>query len=286
MQRDETAPVQAPQQDSATAASSTGAQVSGGNAPRERPIAFSPAMVRALLEGRKTQTRQLLTDPRGLFAHVGDRSVHPAVADIVHVGGGEFAQRARSGAVEQQYITTFPFHSLRCPHGVPGDRLWVRERHSFNDVRKSSLSRFPLGDGEFGPDIWDVAVEFSDGYERELSQFGGERPRKTRERGEPGWRPASQMPRWASRVTVEITNVYAHRLNVISAADAEAEGVDGIRAWRAGEAVMQFGMHPMTPVPVFRFAKLWESVHGDGSWAKNPWVWAITFRRLKWGEGQ
>jgi len=159
---------------------------------------------------------------------------------------------------------------FRCKFGQPGDRLYVKEKHAFLDVTKSHLSQFPLVGGDVGPDVWNLCIEYCDGTENDAFSVDGEKPRQTRERGEDGWRPSIHMPRWASRILLEIVAVRAERLQNISEADAKAEGVtllartctmyDGI--WRDG------------------YRDLWESINGPGSWDANPWVWVVAFKRV------
>lgn len=133
-----------------------------------------------------------------------------------------------------------------CPFGRPGDRLWVREQ--FACVRTQEM-RY---------------VEYK--ADRSLSDFDGyDSPAGGR------WRPSIHMPRWASRITLEITDVRVERLQDISEEDAKAEGVS---------------MPDGTPTPPdfwsYRreFRLVWEQIHGGGSWDANPFVWVVTFRRI------
>lgn len=94
----------------------------------------------------------------------------------------------------------------------------------------------------------------------------------------PGWRPSIHMPRWASRITLEITGIRAEKLQDISAEDAMAEG--------AKESPQPYAtMYSFAEVMRTRyregFANLWESIYGPGSWDANPWVWVIGFRRVE-----
>lgn len=222
---------------------------------RERPILMSAPMVRACMRelDPKTQTRRPIRDT-GLYAI--DEAVH----------GAQVAKRERDNLAK------------RCQYGQPGDRLWVRERHCFLDVTKSRMSQFPLGpenDNAVGPDVWNVDVEYSDGFEH-LCSVEGAKPKQTRQRGELGWRPGIHMPRWACRIVLEIVELRVQRLQEISEADAIAEGFarrpeisddpevhrDAARDW---------------------YIDLWDSLNAARgySWATNPFVWAITFRRIR-----
>lgn len=133
-----------------------------------------------------------------------------------------------------------------CPYGQPGDRLWVRETFQrFSDDGEILYKADPAGFDEMN----------------ELKRDGCLEAR---------WRPAIHMPRWASRITLEVTAVRIERLQQISEEDAKAEGAIGALNnsigdnWCAREA----------------FAALWQSINGPGSWDANPWVWVIEFKRL------
>lgn len=117
-----------------------------------------------------------------------------------------------------------------------------------------------------------VYSEFVDGYRNEVRV----------QKWEPGnapthWRPSIHMPRWASRLTLEVTGVRVERLNDISEADAKAEGVDHELAFHEG---LLGRTVEGRPADAMWFEALWESINGDGSWAANPWVWVISFKRV------
>lgn len=204
----------------------------------ERPILFSDPMVRAILAGTKTQTRRVVKGEAltWLSPHVGFTP--------------EFVASKENGL---------------CPYGQPGDRLYVKERHAFLDVTKSALSQFPLEGGGFGPDVWNLCVEYSDGTENDAISVEGAKPKQTRERGETRWRPSIHMPRWASRITLEITGIRVERLWEISLADVQAEGCP---------------FRPKTSEAEGWYRQLWEQINGPGSWDANPWVWVVEFRRV------
>lgn len=131
---------------------------------------------------------------------------------------------------------------MRCPYGKPGDWLWVRE--SWKHIE--------------GGNVYDAAGGVMDSFEPE-TLYRASRPNY------PGqWKPSIHMPRWASRITLEITSVRVERLQDISEADAIAEGVYTDPASPAYDA----------------YAQLWDEINGPGSWAANPWVWVLEFRRL------
>jgi len=251
---------------------------------KERPILFSAPMVRALLDGSKTQTRRVVK----LRALAGDyfeggaagvefdgfripRDCGPAPArfSAEAVGGGAFISE-----------------ELPCPYGAPGDRIWVRETWGVvsNDWDGNgapidwtpnrpamAISEMPFGKGYYSGHV----IYAADGsYEWAGDDDGGGEPRSA-------WHPSIHMPRAASRILLEIVSVRVERLNDCSEADAKAEGV---KADRAG------GHFIDTPTArhaaavgmpaVEAYQSLWESINGAGSWAANPWVWVIEFKRV------
>lgn len=242
---------------------------------RERPILFSGEMVRALLDGLKTQTRRVAKfqpiEPGFNLGFSGVSAGH-FCTDVPSSGHVLYSRRG-DGVWEQR---TKPLH---CPYGQPGDRLWVRETWG-QSARDRVLYRA-------SPD--DVAAIARE--EEWVSQ--------------PRWRPSIHMPRWASRITLEITDVRVERVQEISEEDAKAEGVywqeptEDDRAW----ARKRFGSDDdMTGVWVApgtdcgygpkehrqrwhvtargAFEFLWDSINAKRGygWDANPWVWALSFR--------
>ncbi|HBP0509988.1 TPA: hypothetical protein L5Q36_001511 [Pseudomonas aeruginosa] len=220
---------------------------------RERPILFSGPMVLAILEGRKTVTRRVVKDT-GLYAI--DAAIH----------GGEVAQREREAL------------STSCPYGQPGDRLWVRE------------SWWQAGDWQSTYPEDDTGAWF--GSKRIVYSADGAPPNEPNHHypnglrngaysaAEPNkiWRhrPSIHMPRWASRILLEITSVRIERLQDISEKQALAEGVE-----LEGEGVCWAGAAgTASDSPVESFRLLWELINGAGSWNANPWVWAVEFKRV------
>ncbi|HDR9126237.1 TPA: hypothetical protein QDB31_003272 [Burkholderia vietnamiensis] len=211
---------------------------------KEHPILFSGAMVRAILEGRKTQTRRIVK-PAGahhIFQFRGREEARGTDEPT-----GEWAW-CRAERVISEHI--------RCPYGKPGDRLWVRETH---------LAWWKLDEANpAGPRVFShVAAYAADGYELEP----GEK-----------WIPSIHMLRAASRITLEITRVRAERLQSISEADARDEGVTiedhHMRGYSAGA---------FRPPSIRAFHDLWDSLNaarGHG-WDMNPWVWVVEFRRIE-----
>jgi hypothetical protein len=206
-------------------------------------------MVRAILDGRKTQTRRVVKPQ----PHAGVR-VSPFVPSGLEDGHGR---------------------ELFVPY-APGDRLWVRETWGYFDPDGSGRDFDEKNeDGGHGPCRVYMPTMMQEGhpvreYWRRRVAYAATRMEQKYGKGPDGparWRPSIHMPRWASRITLEITDVRVERLQEISEEDALAEGVIGIYA------------HARTN-PRGAFHALWESIYGPDSWAANPWVWAITFRRV------
>jgi len=212
----------------------------------ERPILFSGPMVRAILEGRKTQTRRIVKPP---FEMIGNGYL---VRPDGH--GGRFGP--------------YP-----CPYGQPGDRLWVRE----------SFCPFPPDRHSSGPNRW-VIIYAADATQAELSAPDDYNPMLYNyER----WTPSIHMPRWASRINLEVVSVRVQRLQDISEEDAMAEGVDFDHGWEdePGFGYLDYlsghdNFSLLTAVESFR--TLWDSINADRGhgWDKNEWVWAVEFKRL------
>lgn len=219
---------------------------------KERPILFSGAMVQAILSGRKTQTRRVV---RKQFAV----DAEPAEVSATSPEGWQIS--GHSGLWWDDCGACID-DAIRCPFGMPGDRLWVREtwqciRQAKNGQRSTEGPPLPPIEGF----RWtEYAASPSD-----------EPP--------PRWRPSIHMPRWASRITLEVTGVRVERLNDISEKDAIAEGIaydDSVPfngPWFASQEDSQgYGW------PKDAYQALWEHINGDGSWAANPWVWVVEFR--------
>lgn len=212
---------------------------------RERPILFSGPMVRALLAGTKTQTRRVVK-PQPDSTHSG--------FPYWNVGGyrASWCRSAADGGPLE------PANPLACSYGQPGDRLWVRETW----CRKWDDERGFLDECWYrasNPDVVSVdAMEKSP------------------------WKPSIHMPRWASRILLEITDVRVERLQDISEADARAEGIECM----AGDPECGYRNYldktsqDWTLSPRESFQSLWESINGPASWSANPCVWPLDLRRL------
>lgn len=192
------------------------------------PLLFTVDMIRALLDGRKTQTRRIVrrTDAGRVKAPRSSRNWHLDDPDAVKA----------------------------CPYGGPGDLIWVRE-------------------------TWGVLYQ----------QFRNDRDEPTwyRASGDleslPTWYPSIHMPRWRSRLTLELTEVRLQRVQDISEQDAEAEGIECIGGnfscspWRDYSKEQRYKFFS---APSASFRSLWDSINAKRgySWDSNPWVWALTFK--------
>lgn len=209
--------------------------------PKERPILFSDAMVRAILDGRKTQTR---------------RPVRPLDPD-------------QWGFIDEYDDAPWPlhhdkygdFHRRPCPYGEVGDRLWVRETWRVSTCGRNYPSRRTTISVEYRAGVSHHAFQ----RQREWVVDDAESDALVASACGKGridhWRPSIHMPRWASRITLEITDVRVERVQAISEEDARAEGFPS-RSPFAGE---------------------WDAIYAAKGlgWDANPWVWAISFRRVE-----
>ncbi len=215
----------------------------------DHPILFSAPMVRALLAGTKTQTRRVVKpQPTGFVGGPGITLADGSPAPLMPLDE-----------------TIEPYgRVIRCPYGQPGDRLWVRETWYFEGTDMMRHGRtHSTQDG--------VVRYLADGARRTINTHWEAVERwMTRK---PQNRPGIHMPRWASRITLEVTGVRVERLQEISEADAIAEGVN-VHPDHHGR--------PRTSIysPVEAYRDLWESINGQGSWEVNPWVWVVSFKRV------
>lgn len=181
-------------------------------AVKERPLLFSQAMVRALLDGTKTQTRRIVKcPPHYQIEEADDGRRWPWMYD---------GERDRD-------------HWLLCPYGAPGEKLWVRE-------------------------AW---APLTKGYAYRADPSWNASPAGR-------WRPSIHMPRAASRITLEVTDVRVERLQDITRGEAMAEGCP-------------FPNMALGPDPRQWYAELWDQINGPGAWEFNPWVWVVSFKVIK-----
>ena len=212
---------------------------------KERPILFSSPMVRAILSGEKTQTRRTVKPQPGM------RDVEGLFQSWVFpVKGGD----ALLWPNAKDKILRL------CPYGQPGDRLWVRESFAALSAGGYEEVRPAQGYGQ------EIRYDATDTLASLSADVRGYR-----------YRPSIHMPRWASRITLEITGVRVERLQDISEEDARAEGVEP--GFEHSKEVSD-GLKPQFQYqPPFRL--LWSLINGAASWDANPWVWVIEFKRIK-----
>ena len=218
----------------------------------ERGMIFNAEIVRALLSGRKTQTRRIIK-PQPEATLSGSLS-------------GKWLSRPLNGLL----LPKIEDIAIHCPFGVVGDRIWVRETFLgplFDYDLMDSYSKDPTpfekpefcvykADGVPAPEFYDADDELHC-----------------------CWRPSIHMPRWASRILLEITGVRVERLNAINEHDAQAEGVAKLREGFWKHYQPGWTQHQLSARG--SFVTLWKSIYGDESWNSNPWVWVIEFKRIE-----
>lgn len=230
---------------------------------KDIPMIFNDQMVRAILDGRKTQTRRIMKfQPEN--AELGLRRITDS--SVAKEVGMYFWSLSDACGVKQRSKV------FSCPFGEVGDRIWVRETF-----------QGPLFD-----------YDQKDEYSKDSSKF--EKPEYCvyRADGKPApefldaddnlrcrWRPSIHMPRWASRIVLEITDVRVERLASISQEDAAREGLiklpaSGRYCLNQGDQYFGGASHDAREV----FSWLWESIYGEDSWKANPWVWVVEFKRV------
>ncbi|ECS6813164.1 TPA: hypothetical protein R4A86_003325 [Salmonella enterica subsp. enterica serovar Javiana] len=210
---------------------------------KERGMIFNAEMVNAILSGRKTQTRRPIKWKQTRFTEIAERddgSLWPWAEDCERGGDIWFA----------------------CPYGEIGDRIWVRE--TWQVIHDHIDESSHVEDRTYAPSI----PKEKDRYWHAVyaEHFGDE---SREDRGFP-WRPAIHMPRWASRILLEITDVRVERLRDLSEEDAKSEGIIP----SAG------GVLPGWEYRI-NFRDLWMDIYGTDNWEANPWVWVIEFKRVE-----
>ena len=227
----------------------------------EKPILFSGEMVRAILSGRKTETRRIVRLPPG-YEH----------GEVYGYGGCH-------GGLHALACDPGPSRAIRCPYGAPGDRLWVREtwgvacrpdpyegwvdglEYRADEIGMDDLDPLPLHPANNPPDT-------------DLDSFS---------RG--GWRPSIHMPRWASRLTLDVVSVRVERLQDITEDGARREGVDRGAPWfppgqwappDEDPNLVGYGRGNFA---LQNFRVLWDHINGKrATWDSNPWVWVVSFK--------
>ena len=257
---------------------------------KERPILFSGEMVRKLLAGAKTQTRR-----------------------VMRVQPRDWAPNPSFLTVDGEEPITLSQLEARCPHGVPGDRLWVKETFYCDHVFVKDYE-LTTNCGRVGPRVEPDRAKCEAEW-RELIWYEADAPISTGYWAErtPPLTPSLFMPRWASRITLEITSVKVERVQDISEEDAIAEGIEPVEPVAGWSVFREDGgsywtgqsEEPMRGVdgvrdfvrgkPLFgrtageQYAALWDTLNGKRAgctWADNPWVWCLSFRVLPPTEGE
>ena len=250
---------------------------------KQRPILFNGAMVRALLDGSKTQTRRLFK----VHGWTTEQMSKYEFVDVLQASEtGELTLRQPATEAYAGFKLSanakYPAY-FKCPFGTIGGQLWVRE--NFQPFLNEDC------DGDMRLANWKTGENYhcsypaNDGIHEFLDWDDNLRS---------SVKPSIHMPRWASRITLEITSVRIERLNDISKKDAAAEGFTKIskddgKTWKYGIPDRDglpgtddsgWPWRDWEQDPRNAFKKLWESINGDGSWDANPWLWVIEFKRV------
>lgn len=211
------------------------------NQVREHPILFKTEMVRAILDGRKTQTRRVIK-PQPERLGVGESAWRDEIYAYDHKDcDGDACEYACNG------------EWLECPYGKPGDELWVRETHTFwEDCSGLDHIKYKIGEPVPIPNTRDAADYVVGRFDK--------------------WRPSIHMPRWASRIQLVVEDVRVERVQEISASDALDEGVD-LGGYSSNSRISDEYI-------VDTFRELWNSINADRGypWEENPWVWVVEFK--------
>lgn len=230
----------------------------------ERGILFSEPMIQALLAGSKTQTRRIVKpQPNFDVAHnaLGKNISRSRLEYAVDEHGGIGLKMAGQPVSRIGNCMGYVQPNIKCKYGKPGDRLYVKEPwQAWTEFNHLPPSKIPEESGInylANGNKWDARV-----------------------------RSAIHMPRWASRITLEIVDVRVERLQEISEADAIAEGIvqlppqiDKSGPWWTSEPNEGGRASLVDRTPQGAFKKLWESIKGRGSWDANPFVWVLEFER-------
>jgi hypothetical protein len=210
----------------------------GANPIKARGIIFSGPMVRAILEGRKTMTRRVIKP-------------QPYEASQASLYAGHLCWEPKKYSYGPIFLDREDQLFKSCPHGQPGDRLWVRETFALldDDFRAPMGPPSELQECQIVYKATDFAADHFD-----------------------CWRPSIHMPRWASRLTLEITNVRVERVQDISKSDIYAEGITHCPTVGCPSCTCELNM----------FQHEWHETYGlkGFTWKSNPWVWVIEFKRI------
>jgi hypothetical protein len=262
---------------------------------KEHPIIFNAEMVRAILNGQKTQTRRPVKTENELISfnwHGGDPSeFEDGVCSEISITQVENIERVEE---LEEYIRAYTYSGLlactaeypeegysevKSPFGLIGDRLWVREAFRFwNSADERGCSAPPCGCPRDGAPVYFAHPRANPNYTTNMD--------------ENQWKPSIHMPRFASRILLEITDIRVERVQEISEQDAIAEGINCVQfrpadgfpicdGYMVGE---DDGKTPLEASAKNSFRALWTSIYGDSAWSKNEWVWVITFKAAETGD--
>ncbi|MCX9065112.1 hypothetical protein NLN84_05855 [Citrobacter portucalensis] len=211
---------------------------------KERGMIFNGEMVRAILDGRKTQTRRIMkVQPEPSKSRPGDFWFSSKkLESMVHV-----SELVPGNSPIADCHLFFQEHC--CPFGAAGDRIWVRETFTGNYLDDDQIQDIKDGRDK-ASDLCEYRADYPDGYQVA-----------------DGWTPSIHMPRWASRILLEITGVRVERLRDLSEDDAKSEGITPPSG----------GVLPGWEYRI-NFRDLWMSIYGADNWEANPWVWVIEFK--------
>jgi len=243
-------------------------------------------MVRAILEGRKTQTRRIVKPQIPNFIQATpDRHPpkHAAPYLDAYCSQKKTAANPRGMSLDWCWWTRDDRPSVtvaRCPYGIPGDQLWVRENFMLeSNYGLDNEKGYPPPFNDGRPIKRESSPDYGDWWTQAHYAATDPKPELCRDSDDDrmaGWKPSIHMPRWASRITLEITGIRCERLRQITGIDAHAEGCPY--------------PHPSTfPIEqvahahsntVHWYSDIWESINGPGSWEANHWVWVLQFRKV------
>ena len=222
---------------------------------KEKPMLFIGPMVRATLEDRKNQTRRVMKNQPPF---PWKTEIHGDSLFVLDGGWKKFC---------------------KVPHPA-GSRIWVKETWA---TASSDAGPCVCYRADCGRIYVDEHFGFQKVYHDSSSKHLWANWARDLESGVEGkWRPSIFMPRWASRINLEVTEVRVERLQEITRKDAEAEGVctdDYFDRLEHAESCAPPGS--ILPSPRSEYQRLWNQINGPGSWDQNPWVWVYTFRRVK-----
>ena len=232
----------------------------------EMPILFNGTMVRAILSGAKTVTRRPVVPMAGkqrqwLTPALLTQSPRLTMCRLSEADGGDLG-------AQMEHPKGGPLGWVRCPLGAPGDRLWVRETWCPGDYWTSGVVHDPPEDIRYAAD--NGAISYATGRPLRIDTSDWSDPKR--------WRPSIHMPRWASRLSLDVVSVGVERVQDITEDDARREGIEPVNggwglageSWSCGSARGAF-------------QTLWDLIGGDGAWRENPWVWRVEFTRAEGG---